>query len=272
MVNRELTQKRKEAVAGFMKLPFSNSLSTLLDTLGSKLKDLGDNSTQEKEFVSAVSPHIQNPDVVYSQVTILLQSFNHPFGQYMQQYAIRFKQQYQDQVLHCSKNDPNLSPLLQTMTAETHAFTGIFFSFPFLSFFFPFSLFPCLSGSFVALASLLEKMIERYTYLDSMSLFVRRAIEDELFSSTSKILIRAFEKKHHTQDDSLFLKLCLLHDITPRELGVNPKFCLDESPEPGQEIRPSVPYHTAIVSLKKIAMAGTPSEKAHVLGDDPPFL
>ena len=122
--NRALTQKRKEAVAGFMKLPFSNSLSTLLDTLGGKLKDLGDNSTQEKEFAATVSSHAQNPDVVYSEVTILLQSFNHPIGQYMQQYAIRFKQQYQDQVLHCSKGDPELPPLLQTMTVETHAFTS----------------------------------------------------------------------------------------------------------------------------------------------------
>jgi len=107
-------------------------------------------------------------------------------------------------------------------------------------------------------------MLSRYTFLGSMGSFVRRAIEDELFSATSRVLMIGFEKKHHPVDTSLFLKLYFLQDVTPAELGVKDKFCLADPPE-GQETH-ALPYSSAIVALKKIAMATTPTEKAGVLG------
>ena len=120
-----LNQKRREAADLFMKLPFSSSLSQLLDTLTSTLGDLGDKSAQEREFVTSVQANPEDADVVYREVMTLLRSFNHPLGQYMQQYSVRFKQQYADVITTKSNTDADFSTVVQTMTSETHAFTSM---------------------------------------------------------------------------------------------------------------------------------------------------
>lgn len=240
-----------------MKLPFSNSLAQLLGTLTSTLGELGD-SVQEREFTISVMSHPSDASLVYRETTVLLRSFNHPIGQYMQQYAVRFKQQYADQVNTKPKDDPEIPSLVQNMTSETHAFNSeIFQSLSSVSLLLIFFFFFC------SVASLYEKMLERYTFLEPMSSVVRQAIEDELFSATSRILMTGYEKKLHTVDDSLFLKLCLLQEVSPSDLGVKEKFCLDDVLE-GQDCRP-VPYIPTIITFKKIALAHSPSEKAAIL-------
>jgi len=229
--HRKLVEKRRQLGRVVSKLHLSKPISQVVENLTQKLKEFGDSAVDE-EFRKTIKDSGGNPDIIYKAALKLLRIYNHPFGQHLIQYVISFKQQYQE-----ASSAPNndASSQLQTLILDTHDF----------------------------LATLYEKILERYTFLNNEnSVYVRMAVEDEVFSSTAQSTLELFENKYRQQDEVLFSKLSSLQDLTPQDLKINPKFCLDPSPDDSPDLKSSMPYSSAISMLKKLTMASTPTQKA----------